>query len=685
MAKKQKPDISKEIAKLRDELNEHNRRYHTLDKPSISDAEYDALYRQLVSLEEAHPEFVTPDSPTQRVGSAPLDGFTQVDHTVPMLSLANAFSLDDLADFDRRVKTRLKQDLRTEIDYAAEPKLDGLAVSLRYENGLLVQGATRGDGARGEDITQNLKTIRSLPITLKGKPPAVLEVRGEVFMRNADFEALNSAAEKEGRPRFVNPRNAAAGALRQLDPRKTAERKLSIYIYAMGLIDGMPKGVAEPVLHTDMLAWFKKMGLPINTESELCRGSDACFAYYESLSDKRAGLAYAIDGVVFKVNDLALQETLGQVSRAPRWAIAQKFPAEEATTVVESIDFQVGRTGALTPVARLKSVFVGGVTVSNATLHNMDEVKRKDIRAGDTVVVRRAGDVIPEVVAMIPEKRPKKTKRTTLPKHCPVCGSPVIESEEMAVSRCSGGLACGAQVKEGIKHFASRRAMDIDGLGDKLIEQLVDEKCIASVADLYRLTQEQIMALPRQGEKSSARVIAAIDKSRTTTFARFLFALGIREIGETSARHLAAEFGSLEKLQKADIERLIEVADVGPVMAQNIVGFFDNAQQREVVEQLIKLGIHWPVVKPASSTADSAGPLSGNTYVLTGTLSGMTRDEAGAQLRALGAKVTGSVSANTTAVIAGDKAGSKATKAEALGIELLDEEQLLTLLEQHND
>lgn len=681
MVGSRKTDIDAQLEHLREQLNEHNRLYHTLDAPKISDAEYDALYRELIDLEKAHPELVTPDSPTQRIGAEPLDGFQQVDHAVPMLSLSNAFSLDDLSDFDRRVRQRLDTDPDTQIEYAAEPKLDGLAVSLTYENGRFVQGATRGDGSRGEDITHNLKTIKSIPLKLTGKVPATLVVRGEVFMRIADFEALNKAAEAEERPQFVNPRNAAAGALRQLDAAKTAERKLSIYIYSMGLVEG----ATAPTQHAETLAWFESMGLPVNPESDICRGAKACFAYYESIREKRQSLAYAIDGVVFKVNDLAQQQQLGQVSRAPRWAIAQKFPAEEATTEIEAIDFQVGRTGALTPVARLKSVFVGGVTVSNATLHNMDEVTRKDIRVKDTVIVRRAGDVIPEVVAVIQEKRPKNTRRTTLPPACPVCGSAIIESDDMAVSRCSGGLTCAAQVKEGIKHFASRRAMDIDGLGDKLVELLIDEQCITSVEDLYQLTQEQIMALPRHGKKSAENLVAAIEKSKNTTFARFLFALGIREIGETSARQLASRFGTLEALQNADIDTLEAVNDVGPVMAKNIVDFFANEEQSKVVERLIESGIHWPEVTVDRAAESQSDTLTGNTYVLTGTLSNMTRDEAGAKLRALGAKVTGSVSSNTTAVIAGEKAGSKITKAEALGITVLDEEQFLTLVGESNE
>jgi len=676
--KDSKSTATSRAVELKEALNQHNHRYYVLDKPSISDGEYDSLMQELLAIEERFPDLVSPDSPSQRVGAAPLDGFSQVTHSVPMLSLSNGFDQQDLVDFDRRVRERLGTDDATAIHYAAEPKLDGLAVSLRYEDGLFVQGATRGDGTTGEDITHNLRTISSIPLRLNTKKaPPVLEVRGEVFMSTAAFMELNDRASESGEKPFVNPRNAAAGSLRQLDPKKTAERKLSIYVYGVGEVSG----VDVPESHREMLAWFSSLALPVNEECAHCVGPEACFDYYLKLGKVRANLEYAIDGVVFKVDALDQQQQLGQVSRAPRWAMAQKFPAEEATTYIESVDFQIGRTGALTPVARLAPVFVGGVTVSNATLHNMDEVGRKDIRVGDTVVVRRAGDVIPEVVSVVLEDRKgKRRARITLPKDCPVCGSAIIQPEDQAVARCSGEWQCAAQRKERIKHFASRRAMDIDGLGDKLVEQLSDESLITSAADLYSLTVEQVAGLPRMAEKSATNLINAISASKHPMLSRFIFALGIREVGETSSSQLAATFGSLEALREASTEALEAVDDVGPIMAQNIHAFFNDPAQLAIVDELLSAGVQWTAPVDQADSGTASDRLQGNTYVLTGTLSGMTRDEAKAKLQAHGAKVTGSVSKKTTALIAGDAPGSKVDKAEKLGVDVLDEASLNKLL-----
>jgi len=663
----------KKIRALSEQLNEHLYRYHVLDDPSISDAEYDTLFKQLEALESKHPDLLEPDSPTLRVGAPPLDGFEQVKHAVPMLSLSNAFSLEELTDFDRRVKDRLEAGEGNTIEYLAEPKLDGLAISLRYEEGLLVQAATRGDGHTGENVTDNIRTISMLPLRLRTKsPPAVLEVRGEVFM---DTESFNTANEKliaaDQKP-FVNPRNAAAGRLRQLDSRKTALHRLSIYVYSLGEVSD---GVA-PDTQSETLEWLGELGFPVNPEIKKCAGPDACYAYYESILKKRPSLAYDIDGIVFKVNSMQQQRELGFVSRAPRWAVAQKFPAEEATTVLLDIEFQIGRTGALTPVARLEPVFVGGVTVSNATLHNMDEIERKDVRRNDTVVVRRAGDVIPEVARVVLDKRKKGARKVKLPATCPVCGSAVVRSDGDAVARCTGGMLCDAQRREGIKHFASRRAMDIDGLGDKLVEQMVDEGLIKTFADLYELNVEQLAELPRMAKKSATNLVNAIEASKQTTLGRFVFSLGIREVGETSAASLADHFGSLDALISADEDALIAVEDIGPVASGSVLAFFAIDDNRTMVNQLIDCGVTFPVEE-----RDEIEPtLEGSTYVLTGTLSEMTRDEAKQKLQRLGAKVSGSVSKKTTAVIAGASPGSKVTKAESLGVPVLDEAQLIALL-----
>lgn len=665
--------IQQQINQLRKELNQHNYQYYVLDEPSIPDAEYDRLFRQLQELEAQHPDLIIDDSPTQRVGGEALAAFTQVQHDVPMLSLGNAFSEEELHAFDKRIKDRLKDDQT--LEYSAEPKLDGLAVSLLYKQGRLVRAATRGDGTTGEDITSNIRTLKTVPLTLVGKKiPELLDVRGEVFISKAGFEKMNKAAIANDEKVFANPRNAAAGSLRQLDPRITAKRPLEIYVYNLGQLKGAPM----PKTHSETLELLKQWGLRVNPQSAVVTGAEGCWQYYQKIGDKRNKLPYEIDGVVYKVNDLALQQELGFVSRAPRWAIAHKFAAQEEITVVNAVEFQVGRTGAITPVARLEPVNVVGVTVSNATLHNMDEVERKDVRVGDTVIVRRAGDVIPEVVSVVKERRPKNTRKVKLPANCPVCGSTVSRIEDEAVARCEGGLVCAAQRKESIKHFASRKAMDIDGLGDKLVEQLVNEELIEHIDDLYQLTAEQVAGLERMGQKSADNLIQAFAASKKTTLARFIYALGIREVGEATAQNLADDFAELDEIVKANAERLQEVQDVGPIVAEHIVAFFKQKQNRDIVKRLLKAGIHWP--KPATRPA-SKQTLAGNTYVLTGTLSSMTRDEAKTKLQALGAKVAGSVSKNTTAVIAGENAGSKLSKAESLGVEILSEKELEKMLQ----
>ncbi|HFD79290.1 MAG TPA: NAD-dependent DNA ligase LigA [Gammaproteobacteria bacterium] len=655
--------------KLREQIRYHNYRYYVLDDPEIPDAEYDRLMRELQELERAHPELVTPDSPTQRVGAAPQEGFRQVRHEVPMLSLENAFDDEELADFDRRVRERLGVE---EIEYAAEPKLDGLAVSLLYEDGRLVQGATRGDGTIGEDITANVRTIHSVPLKLlKRDWPARLEVRGEVIISHEGFRRLNEEAEAQGHKAFANPRNAAAGSLRQLDPRVTAQRPLEIYCYGVGLVEGG----SLPERHSAIMKRLRSWGLRVYRGIDVVKGLEGCIAYYRRMEHQRESLPFDIDGVVFKVDRLDYQRQLGFVARAPRWAIARKFPAQEELTRVLAIDVQVGRTGAVTPVARLEPVFVGGVTVTSATLHNEDEVHRKDVRVGDTVIVRRAGDVIPEIVSVIKERRPKGARPFVMPKKCPVCGSDIERIEGEAVARCTGGLYCPAQRKEAIKHFASRRAMDIDGLGDKLVEQLVDKGLIKDVAGLYELDVETLAGLERMGEKSARNLVAAIEKSKSTTLERFLYALGIREVGEATARVLAQEFGSLDALMEADEERLENIRDIGPVVARHIVHFFRQKHNREVIQRLLDAGIHWPRVRRRKWQ-----PLAGKTYVLTGMLAGMTRDEARQKLEQRGARVSGSVSKKTTAVIAGEKAGSKLAKAEQLGVPVLSEDELMKLL-----
>jgi len=681
-------EAAERVKKLRAEIARHNYLYYVLDAPEIPDAEYDRLFRELQELEARHPKLVTPDSPTQRVGEAPLKKFGAVRHEVPMLSLVNAFTEQEVVDFDRRVRERLGLEVApgilppatltrpcvSQVEYSAEPKLDGLAVSLLYQHGRFTQGATRGDGETGEDVTQNLRTIKAIPLHLYGKGyPEILEVRGEVYLSKQVFNELNRQALARGEKPFANPRNAAAGSLRQLDPKITASRPLAFYAYGLGKVQG---GVM-PDKHSAILAQLRDWSVPVAREQKVVQGVQGCLDYYRDMSARRARLPYDIDGVVYKVNRLDHQEQLGYISRAPRWALAHKFPAQEELTGVLDIEAQVGRTGALTPVARLKPVFVGGVTVSNATLHNQNEIDRLDVRVGDSVIVRRAGDVIPEIVSVVRERRPPRTRPYHLPRQCPVCGADVVRAEGEVVARCSGGLYCPAQRIQAILHFASRRAMDIEGLGDKLVEQLVTQKLIETPADLYTLTLEQLAGLERMGEKSAANVYGAIQKSKKTTLARFLFALGIREVGEATAQTLARHFGDLDAVMEADEATLQNVPDVGPIVAAHIAAFFRQRHNREVIQRLREAGVTWPGVQ---RTPAARLPLAGKTFVLTGTLEHMTRDEAKEKLQALGAKVSGSVSAKTSCVVVGRDPGSKLDKARELGVEVLDETALHKLL-----
>lgn len=666
-------EVRARLAALRAEIARHDHRYYVLDDPSVPDAEYDRLMGELKRLEAAHPELITVDSPTQRVAGTPSGDFGAVVHEVPMLSLDNGFSDEDVMAFDRRARERLGSE--GEIDYFAEPKFDGLAVALIYQQGLLARAATRGDGTTGEDVTANVRTIRACPLRLRGKAPPVLEVRGEVFMPIAGFERMNREAEAKGEKTFVNPRNAAAGSLRQLDPKVTAARPLRAYFYGLGAVEGWVPPETQGGLIESLSAW----GLPTCPQSARVRGAQGCLEYFQAMGRRRANLPYQIDGVVFKVDRRADQERLGFVSRAPRWALAQKFPAEEALTRVRAIEFQVGRTGALTPVARLDPVFVGGVTVSNVTLHNFDEVWRKDVRPGDTVVVRRAGDVIPELVRVILERRPQpEPGRVELPKNCPVCGSAVLKPEGEALARCTGGFTCPAQRQEAIRHFASRRAMDIEGLGEKLIGQLVQGKAVRSPADLYALAVETLQGLDRMGEKSAANLLQAIEGSKRTSLPRFLYALGIREVGEATALALARHFGELDPLMNASEDEIQRVPDVGPVVAAHIVAFFAAAEHREAIRRLREAGVAW---EPFGERPTGL-PLAGQTFVLTGTLTGLSREQASEALTALGAKVAGSVSKKTRYVVAGAEAGSKLDKARALGVEVLDEDAFRRLLAQ---
>ena len=668
--------IFEQISQLRAQLEEHNHNYYVLDAPSIPDAEYDRLMRELSALEQANPEFQSPDSPTQKVGGAALDKFEQVTHQVPMLSLDNAFSEEEFAAFNRRIKERLMDN--NELTFCCEPKLDGLAVSIIYRDGVLVQAATRGDGMVGENITQNVKTIRNVPLKLRGDDfPAELEVRGEVFMDSAGFAKLNSEAEKRGDKVFVNPRNAAAGSLRQLDSKVTAKRPLMFYAYSTGLVaDGQ-----LPEDHYQQLAKLTDWGLPLCPETKLVEGQQAALDYYQDILTRRSSLAYEIDGVVIKVNDKKRQERLGFVARAPRWAIAFKFPAQEEITQLLDVEFQVGRTGAITPVARLEPVFVGGVTVSNATLHNGDEIARLGVKIGDTVIIRRAGDVIPQITQVVLERRPDDAKDIEFPATCPICDSHVERIEGEAVARCTGGLVCQAQRKQAIKHFASRKALDVDGLGDKIVDQLVDRELIKTPADLFILKQGHFESLERMGPKSAKNLVNALQDAKQTTLAKFLYSLGIREVGEATAQNLANHFLTLEKITQASVDALTEVSDVGEIVAKHVRGFFSEEHNMAVVNALVEQGIHWPELTAPSADAQ---PLAGLTYVLTGTLSELNRNDAKARLQALGAKVSGSVSAKTDALIAGEKAGSKLTKAQDLGIDVLTEDDLIELLSEHN-
>lgn len=656
------------------DIRRFDHQYYVLNQSDIPDAQYDRMMQRLREIEAQQPDWVTPESPSQRVAGAPADGFATVRHEVPMLSLDNAFSDEDLADFYKRLQSRLNSS--EELRFACEPKLDGIAVSLLYENGRLVRGATRGDGTTGEDITANVRTIRSIPLELNGSDwPSVLEVRGEIYMTKAGFEAMNAKAEAAGEKVFVNPRNAASGSLRQLDSSLTAKRPLQMCCYSVGRVDGGDLAPSQSETLTRLAQW----GLKINEESAVVTGLAQCQAYYQRMLERRDQLDYEIDGIVYKVDSLNLQQRLGFVSRAPRWAIARKFPAQEESTVLEGVDFQVGRTGALTPVARLQPVFVGGVTVSNATLHNMDEIERLDVRVGDRVVIRRAGDVIPQVVRVIESERPADAQPLLMPQQCPVCGSNVERVEGEAVARCTGGLNCSAQRREALKHFVSRRALDIEGLGEKLIDALLEAGKLTAPSDIFELNAETLMGLDRMAEKSSANVIAAIEAAKETTLGRFLYALGIREVGVTTAENLAQHFGSIEALMTASEEALLEVDDVGPKVAAHVAHFMAEDSNIEEIKRLVSYGVTWPDPKPAGGER----PLDGQTWVVTGKLEVMSRDEAKDYLQRLGAKVAGSVSAKTQCVVAGPGAGSKLNKATELGIEVIDEAAFLDQLRSH--
>lgn len=665
---------AEKIQSLRDQINTHNHKYYVLDQPSIPDAEYDRLMRELQALEKTTPALITPDSPTQRVGATPLAGFVEVQHERPMLSLDNAMNAAEFSAFYQRVQDRLKSE--DAIEFACEPKLDGLAISLLYVNGVLERAATRGDGQTGEDVTQNVRTIKNVPLRLSGgHTPERIEIRGEVYMPKAGFNAYNDRARENDEKAFANPRNAAAGSLRQLDSRITAKRPLEFCAYSLGIVSD---DFDMPDTHSAQLAQVQTWGVRINEEMRVVQGLEAAQAFFAQLGEKRHQLGYEIDGTVFKINSLILQEELGFVARAPRWAIAYKFPAVEELTVLQDVDFQVGRTGALTPVARLKPVHVAGVTVSNATLHNMDEIARLGVKIGDTVIIRRAGDVIPQIVAVVEERRPDDARDISLPPTCPVCDSHIERVEGEAVTRCTGGLVCSAQRKEAIKHFASRKALDVEGLGDKLIDQMVAASLIDSLDDVFHLTLEDIAGLERMAEKSAQNVLNALEKSKATTLGRFIYSLGIREVGTVTAQNLANHFGFLERIMSASVEQLLEVPDVGNIVAEHLVNFFSEEHNRTVIEQLQKSGVHWAEEEP-NVAADDA-PLAGKTAVITGTLSDMSRDDAKVALEALGVKVTGSVSAKTDFLVAGEKAGSKLTKAQNLGVRVFDEEGFKALL-----
>ena len=667
--------LQAKLETLRNTLRRYEYEYHVLDNPSVPDSEYDRLFHQLKALELEHPDLVTADSPTQRVGAKPLAGFRQIRHEMPMLSLDNAFSDEEFYAFVKRIEDRLIV-LPKPLTFCCEPKLDGLAVSILYINGVLSQAATRGDGSRGEDITANIRTIRNVPLQLLiDNPPTRLEVRGEVFMPHVGFERLNKHALELGEKTFANPRNAAAGSLRQLDPNITSKRPLAFNAYSIGIAEG----INLPNTHYARLQWLKSVGIPINPEIRLCNGVEEVLAFYHDMQNKRALLGYDIDGTVLKINDIELQNELGFISKAPRWAIAYKFPAQEELTVLNDVEFQVGRTGAITPVAKLKPVFVAGVTVSNATLHNGDEIARLNLAIGDTVVVRRAGDVIPQIIGVLHERRPADAKPIIFPHNCPVCGSQIVRIEGEAVARCTGGLFCAAQRKESLKHFVSRKAMDIDGVGGKLIEQLVERELIRTPADLFKLDLTTLMQLERMGEKSAKNALNSLEQAKHTTLARFIFALGIREVGESTALNLANHFKTLEALKNADFEQLQAVPDIGEVVANRILAFWREPHNVDAVNDLIAQGIHWDAVETKEA---GDNPFKGKIVVLTGTLSQMGRNEAKALLQEMGAKVSGSVSAKTDFVIAGDAAGSKLTKAQELGITVLSEDEFLALLQK---
>ncbi|GIU08774.1 MULTISPECIES: NAD-dependent DNA ligase LigA [unclassified Shewanella] len=664
--------IQNEIAQLTAELNQHNYRYYVDDSPSIPDAEYDRLLNRLKALETEHPELCRPDSPTQRVGGEALAKFEQIKHLKPMLSLDNVFDEQEFTAFNQRIVDKTGKDL----SYCCEPKLDGLAVSIVYRDGVFERAATRGDGQTGEDITENVRTIKSIPLTLRGDSfPPLVEVRGEVIMPHKAFDALNERARLKGEKLFVNPRNAAAGSLRQLDSKITASRALGFYAYALGVVEPQTWELADS--HYGQLEQLRSWGVPVSQEVKVCESIAEVMAYYNDIQQRRSSLEFEIDGVVVKVNQISHQLSLGFVAKAPRWATAFKFPAQEEMTLLEGVDFQVGRTGAVTPVARLKPVFVGGVTVSNATLHNADEIARLGVKVGDTIIIRRAGDVIPQIVAVVAEKRPEDAKEIVFPAHCPVCDSEVERVEGEAVARCTGGLFCEAQRKEAIKHFASRKALDIDGMGDKVVEQLIDKELVQSPADLFRLTASAMTMLERMGMKSATKLVAAIDVAKQTTFARFLYALGIREVGEATAANLAAYFKTLDALKAASAEEFIKVDDVGTIVAAHLAHFLAQPHNLEVIDKLIEAGIHWPAIE---EVAEEDLSLKGQTWVLTGTLTQLNRNDAKAKLQALGAKVAGSVSKNTDCLVAGAAAGSKLTKAQELGVKVIDEEALIAIL-----
>ena len=672
-------DIIEQLTSLRNLIRHHEYCYYVLDAPEIPDSEYDKLIKQLQKIEQQFPNLITTDSPTQRVGGAPLAQFASIKHELPMLSLDNVFDESSFIAFNKRIKDRLHLNENDEVEYCCELKLDGLAVSILYENGKFSKAATRGDGATGEDITANVRTIKTIPLVLIGENiPARLEVRGEVFMTHKGFAKLNADAEKRNEKIFANPRNAAAGSLRQLDPKITAKRPLSFYCYGVGIIEGS----FLPDTHYDRLMQFKAWGLPVSDKVEKRQGAHAALDYFKQIGEQRMSLDFDIDGVVIKVNSIALQNELGFVARAPRWATAFKFPAQEEVTQLNKVDFQVGRTGAITPVARLEPVSVAGVIVSNATLHNSDEIARLGIREGDYVTVRRAGDVIPKIVAVLLDRRPTDTKEIVFPSHCPICGSLIVRDEGQAISRCAGGLICPAQRKEALKHFVSRRAMNVDGMGDKIIEQLVDKDYVKTPADLYKLNLPTLCSLDKIGEKSANNLLNALNASKNTTLSRFIFALGIPNVGEVTAENLVNQLGSLSAIENASLEQLQTVNDIGVVIAESIIDFFQEPHNRNVIEQLTneEINIHWQDITPQAQTTIVDSPFSGKTIVLTGTLSVLTRDEAKNKLKQLGAKVTGSVSKNTDLVIAGEAAGSKLDKAQELGIKVIDEQEMLNLL-----